>query len=441
MWQTAWTFLSNQVSSNQFLSGGAVLAVLGILAAYFRTIPSIINQWVQARIIIELDIPDRDDSFEWLDYWLSQQKYQKKCRLLTISTGKKKKRRHDQSVTPQEPTASTDKPDICLSPAPGLHYFFYKRRLIILRRERKDSQVSNGSSSVGFRETFTLRCLTRKRQIITDLLTEARETLHPPEDSRVSVFVPSYGDWTRSAKKMPRALNSVILPEGDSQKMLSQITQFQQSEAWYAGLGIPYRMGVLLYGPPGNGKSSLVMAVASELNLDVCVLNLSTSGMTDEKIIEQFTNLPEKAILLIEDIDCIFHSREKKEGAECITFSGLLNAIDGVLAGDNRILFLTTNHKEKLDPALIRPGRCDVHMLIDNATPTQAHELFNRFFPDREDLAMQFELLTSGVIVSMAEIQGHLLKNRESPEIALTSWETIVYCKKRECECTTTKTT
>lgn len=63
-----------------------------------------------------------------------------------------------------------------------------------------------------------------------------------------------------------------------------------------------------------------------------------------------------------------------------MTFSGFLNALDGVASGEERLVFLTTNHIERLDPALIRPGRVDLAVLLDDATPSQARQLFTTFY-------------------------------------------------------------
>lgn len=120
-----------------------------------------------------------------------------------------------------------------------------------------------------------------------------------------------------------------------------------------------------------------------------------------------------------------------------VTFSGLLNALDGVASSTSqRILFLTTNHLEKLDPALIRAGRVDLKELIDDATPYQASELFTRFYQDEADLSpadftrLRDELvahvrdaMSAGSRVSMAALQGHFIRNgaadavREWPEL------------------------
>ena len=124
----------------------------------------------------------------------------------------------------------------------------------------------------------------------------------------------------------------------------------------------------------------------------------------------------------MEDIDCAFVQRKKKENSG-ITFSGLLNAIDGVGASEGRIVFMTTNHIEKLDPALIRPGRIDVKMYLGNATSAQCKKLFMKFFPDKEHLVEEFKI-PSGKF-SIAIIQDYLMLHQGQAERAIASVESI----------------
>jgi chaperone BCS1 len=131
-----------------------------------------------------------------------------------------------------------------------------------------------------------------------------------------------------------------------------------------------------------------------------------------------------------------------------VTFSGLLNALDGVASQEGRVLFMTTNHIEKLDPALIRPGRCDVIVKFDLATADQARRMFLRFFPTETDLARDVSkviyyyyycVLGRGVYaffaiaqvlsdkaVSPAALQGHFLKHRGEPLKALQTIGTLL---------------
>jgi chaperone BCS1 len=115
-----------------------------------------------------------------------------------------------------------------------------------------------------------------------------------------------------------------------------------------------------------------------------------------------------------------------------VTFSGFLNALDGVASGEERIIFLTTNHVSRLDPALIRPGRVDLSQIIDDANPAQAKELFTRFYrrgsdedastselnndENIESLGRELESIAEEEMnaarrVSMAALQGLFIRN------------------------------
>jgi chaperone BCS1 len=196
------------------------------------------------------------------------------------------------------------------------------------------------------------------------------------------------------------------------------------------GVGL-HRRGYPLYGPPGNGKTSLVMALASELAMSLYLLNLSSPNLDDVKLMQLLMQVGSNSIVLIEDIDCSYVKRarqSKSRGlADGLTFSGLLNAIDGILAQDGRILFMTTNHREKLDPALIRPGRADVQLEIPNAGPEQARRLFTRFYPEAcSRLVEQFANIVADGSFSMAALQGQLQKHKRDPEAAVRAVRSLV---------------
>jgi chaperone BCS1 len=92
-----------------------------------------------------------------------------------------------------------------------------------------------------------------------------------------------------------------------------------------------------------------------------------------------------------------------------VTLSGLLNALDGVAAQHGRIVVMTSNHPERLDPALVRPGRIDVKVELGHADDTQIATMFARFFPAASQAmtaAFVKAIRTSGADkVSMATIQ------------------------------------
>jgi len=201
----------------------------------------------------------------------------------------------------------------------------------------------------------------------------------------------------------------VLAPEV-AKRIEDDIKTFLERRQWYADRGIPYRRGYLLYGPPGSGKTSFIQALAGSLSYDICLLNLAERGFTDDKLNHLLSNAPERSFILIEDVDAAFSKRVQtgEDGYQsAVTFSGFLNALDGVASGEERIVFMTTNHLERLDPALIRPGRVDMAELVDDATPDQAKTLFIRFYGGGENVTE----MTEEDVQQLAEKLRHIVQN------------------------------
>ncbi len=166
-----------------------------------------------------------------------------------------------------------------------------------------------------------------------------------------------YESWEATSWQPRRPLESLVLTDRALEDLLDDLRTFYGSRSWYVQRGIPYRRGYLLHGPPGNGKTTLVLAAAGELNLSVAVLSLSNRLLSDKALRGLVDALPPATLLLIEDVDCVFKTERMTTEQTGVTLSGLLNALDGVSSREGRVLFLTTNHPERLDPALVRPGR------------------------------------------------------------------------------------
>jgi chaperone BCS1 len=132
--------------------------------------------------------------------------------------------------------------------------------------------------------------------------------------------------------------------------------------------------------------------------------------MNDDRLAKLLGAVPAGAVVVTEDIDTIFNGRDRTAENK-LTLSGLLNAIDGPLASEGRLLILTTNHAEVLDPALIRPGRVDMRLSLENATPDQAREMWRRFGGEAGEESFVF--WAGDGTKSMAELQSHLLARRE----------------------------
>jgi chaperone BCS1 len=180
----------------------------------------------------------------------------------------------------------------------------------------------------------------------------------------------------------------------------------------------------MLTGPPGNGKTSFVTAVASKFDLNVAFLQPAEAGMTDSLMAKAMQRVPKNSVIVLEDVDALFDpNRKSATEGNALTFSGMLNALDGLTSPTGQIFFLTTNHQERLDSAMLRDGRVDVRCEFPYATKEQFQFMFLSFYKNEDALAEEFVAILSPLIgkISMSKLQSFFLKNRRNPAHAAIS--------------------
>ncbi|KAJ7479279.1 hypothetical protein FB451DRAFT_1131411 [Mycena latifolia] len=320
----------------------------------------------------------------------------------------------------------------------------------------------NTNTTTGGMITITLH--SSNKEVLADLIDCAHNTYLENGVSKVTVHLTdNRGEWAKTVTKSRRALSTLILPKDIKETVLADARDFLASENWYNMAGIPHRRGYLLYGEPGTGKSSTIHALAGELSLEIYFISLASPGIDDYSLAKLISDTPSRCILLIEDIDCAFPSRDDgdeeeeepvldKEGKPVrhsvtpprsnVTLSGLLNVLDSVSSEEGRLTFATTNHIENLDSALIRAGRMDVKIQYKFADSAQIEQVFKRFFPllgeinieedeksgslfppyseaELDIYAAEFSRAIPAETYSIAQIQGYLLTKKRNPSGAV----------------------
>lgn len=423
---------------NEFVSGGLILIIFGALLAQLRNLPYKLFSLFERCFVIRLDIQEEDESFVWLKLWLAKQLEG----TLSVSVLTRRPKAAPEweddpkemiKYISEEADSIDRRPRVVFTPAPGWYWFFYHGKFISVTRSRTEPDGKGGmENSMRPRESFTIRVFSRNLNVAKTLVEEARD-FSLPKDGKIEIRTCVNGNyWALTGRIRPRPLESVILDGDISEKVIQDVLQFQRSADWYTKLGVPYRRRYLFYGESGSGKSSFVLAIASNLGMNVNILNLSAPGMNDAKIMELLSSVDVNTIVLVEDIDCAFTKRDSGPDRKGkmdfgLTFSGILNALDGILAQDGSIVFMTTNHPEKLDEALTREGRADVKVYIGNATTEQIYRLFIRFYPNVSvSLAEKFARAIPSKEIKMAKLQHHLMKYRGNPHLALQNVEEVL---------------
>lgn len=410
-------------------------------------------------MLVDVEISIKDDSYPWFLHWMTlyQQSQLTATRAATENSGFVD--RILQKMTPgmRHLSIQTQKVEhsngaihthFSLVPGPGKHVLRYKNAFIFVNRMRdsKSRDIQTGKPW----ETITLTTLYSHRHVFEDLFTEAHDYAQKSHEGKTTIYNSWGTEWRPFGHpRRKRPIESVILDEGVKERIVEDVQDFIESASWYHDRGIPYRRGYLLYGPPGTGKSSFIQALAGELDYDIAILNLSERGLTDDRLNHLLTIVPNRTLVLLEDVDAAFSNRTQTEadgyrGAN-VTFSGLLNALDGVASAEERIIFLTTNHVERLDEALVRPGRVDMTVRLGEVTRYQVGRLWDRFYEEIDTDGVHRKIFLDklhhlGLIedesghqpdrsrsTSAAALQGLFLYNKGNMQGAIDMAEALTY--------------
>jgi hypothetical protein len=221
------------------------------------------------------------------------------------------------------------------------------------------------------------------------------------------------GDWKSSTLKK-KTFDTIYLPSDTLTKVHNEFCDFIGMEKFFSKVEVPYRRCMLLYGPPGTGKTSLALALAYHYQMDIWTFNLNDPEINDDSIVTllNLISSSNRKILLFEDIDSAFANKEKikietrngengdgndllptKDGGY-LTYSGLLNALDGVSSIHTGVFtIMTTNYKEKLGDAILRPGRVDIIMQLYECNYEQIESMMRKLINDM--LSIKREIIAS----------------------------------------------
>ncbi|XP_024934254.3 protein HYPER-SENSITIVITY-RELATED 4 [Ziziphus jujuba] len=239
----------------------------------------------------------------------------------------------------------------------------------------------------------------------------------------------------------PMNFKTLAIDSKLKKELLEDLDNFMNGKEYYKRIGKAWKRGYFLYGPPGTGKTSLIAAMSNHLKFDIYNLDL-TDIQNDSHLRFFLLRMSSQAIIVVEDIDCSIklQNRDSPEDQKQtqgdnngkVTLSGLLNFVDGLYSycGEGRIMILTTNYKEKLDPALLRPGRMDMHICLSYCNASVFDQLaFNYLGLHQHHLFDEIKRLIEEIEVTPAELGGELMKSRD-PQVSLQGLLSFLHNKK-----------
>jgi chaperone BCS1 len=334
-------------------------SMLGLWGAAMLTfvskdIPLRVWRAIQRQFTTVLEVTSAQEEFVAITRWMERRPFSKKVRSIRAK-------------------------DKELSVGFGRHYFFHQKRLCWFERGRVETK--DGSEL----EEIAISCIGRDQQFLRNIVNEAVRETHQSQETKI--YLPRWRSWNLLTTQSPRSMDSVILEDEVRGQIIQHFDRFFDSEAIYRQRGIPYRTGICLYGAPGTGKTSLVRAICAQFNLRLYTVDLRNTN--DQDLMELLWRVGTRSLVLMEDIDSVIASHDrskavKGDDSERVTLSGLLNAIDGVVASEGRVFAFTTNHIAKIDPALLRPGRVDLKIELGVMSHAMLDRSLRKFLPEIE---------------------------------------------------------
>ncbi|KAF4955802.1 hypothetical protein FSARC_11755 [Fusarium sarcochroum] len=469
----------------------------------------IVNNHLMSSVRIRTD----DEIYNIVMAWVATQRFAQGSRRFMVNTNINSRSwflfRWDDDENEDDGGSGSTKKPLQYTPSVGSHFFWYKGHVLLF--ERHENRERNSFLTSSEREELSISCFGRNPRILKELLLDARTQYLKKDEKKTLIYRGALGSagsdpsWQRCMSRASRPVSTVILNEKVKNDLIEDVEDYlnPNTRRWYSNRGIPYRRGYLLYGPPGTGKSSLSLALAGFFRMRIYMVSLSSVMANEETLATLFAELPRKCVVLLEDIDTagLTHTRENTKGENPqetavaapvptapskpgdppaapaipgrLSLSGLLNILDGVASQEGRVLIMTTNHIEKLDKALIRPGRVDMIVKFGLADADMTASIFRAIYAPYEGedvtgkgfdvakveyvdleeaqkqaalaektrletvervnaLATKFAAKVPELEFSPAEIQGLLLKNKRDPEAVIDAVDDWVVETRKE---------
>lgn len=276
----------------------------------------------------------------------------------------------------------------------GTHHFMFKGRLFWFTREK-----ITGNTGDKIKEEVCITGLTRSKSLILELINEFK---YKANENALFAYKWEGKEYGSRVRLMERNPCTVVLSGDNMSRLMAEIQDFIDNEKWYKDRGIPYKLVIMLLGPPGTGKTSCARALATHFRRNVYQININS--LSDTTAFKAFAEPNKKSIILVEELDDndavkarsgIETAIAKQTGKTLVetsnddvtpsvskisepqaglTLTSLLNALDGIVPLDDAVVIMTSNDISKIDPALLRSGRIDSYYTLEYLSDVEIRE-------------------------------------------------------------------
>lgn len=376
---------------NPIIAGAVSLWGLSVVTYLCRNVPQKIWKVISAQVTTKLTLNNAgfDDNklqFECFNRWFLKNKLAKFSRNLHLEN------------------MNYPFKGLVVGPGNGLHFFVFKGRLFWFV---KYDIASTGTTMQKY--GITIFTFGRKHDVFLDLI---EEFSYKPDANAITIleYRGKNSGWCQMCEIPFRDIDTVIIKKEVKENVINAIKRFQQREEWYKQRGLPYKQCHLFHGIPGTGKTSFIKALASHFHVDIYQINIS--GIANSEFFSALSTVPKGSFVVIEDFDTVGavknrkHAKTTKDETASETKVGesipaenimdaasdlmdmiglnlttVLNGLDGVVPLNGTVIFLSTNHIEDIDPAVLRKGRVDYITEIEILTDTEVRDYIALMFP------------------------------------------------------------
>jgi len=394
---------------NSLLNAGLLLSVLTYVGYQLKSIPLTLWNFIKRKITYSLTIEETDELYIYMERWLSHN-YKDNYRNVEASLSPYKI--NGGNLDYEEPlinkSDTIEKIDkLYIWQYSDVFILKYARRRLLLNKGREKLEGAKDLRNAFFNR-FTISGLLAKKTILK-LINEVIEYNQQFKNERLPRIYSNsnWGEWEYCGEITTKNIDNVFFE--DKEYLLNDLNSFFKNRDWYLKRGITYKRGYIFYGSPGNGKTATAQAIAKYYKKDIYYISL-TNIEQDAYLVKLFTRISNGGIILFEDVDVYFDGR-KNTNPNGVSFSMLLNCLDGAFSKDGSIIIMTTNHVENLDSAMIRPGRIDVKLEITNPKVNEITNYLKNFYEVNDIVGLERYIDGS---LSMVKIQDICLVNKDS---------------------------
>jgi mitochondrial chaperone BCS1 len=402
-------WLTQHFMNNDFLVAG----IFAGAAFMLRDIPRRVFTFINRQLTIEFTLTNEDLDYQDVVYYVEGKRFKWFSRTFTKS---QKVNQYDE-IQPEDETK--------LTIGYGKSWFYSDGAIGYIVRSFKDNQHSNK-----LKEEIFVKLFTRSPSKLQRLIDSA--TYHKKlQNDTLKVCVPTaQGYWSDYSRTAKRSFDSIFIDDEIKNQIINTLEHFINSREWYAEKGIPYKLGIFIEGSPGTGKSSVVRAICSYINRTMYFMTEVGLKETNlNNLISEFF-ICNNGMLVLEEIDTFssMSTRKTKDDKDKTdSMSVILNILDGALTPENFIFVATTNHPEKIDPAIKRPGRFDLVIKIDTLSYNSFSKMMSKLFEVDENI-IDKDFKTIYKPITGAKVQGTFILDRSYE----TAKNTIISFMKEE---------